>query len=65
MGHVSRARGTAGERIPRHRPRAPPSAIGHGGSAHARWSWYGGSARCDGIGLPTSTADWRASREEG
>ena len=24
-----------------------------------------GSIRCDGIGLPTSTAYWRASREEG
>eukprot|EP00966_Prymnesium_polylepis_P071553 1662023-Prymnesium_polylepis.1 len=31
----------------------------------ARWSWCGGSIRCDGIGLPTSTAYWWASREEG
>eukprot|EP00966_Prymnesium_polylepis_P295340 6820143-Prymnesium_polylepis.1 len=27
--------------------------------------WVGGSARCAGKGLPTSTAYWRASREEG
>jgi hypothetical protein len=27
--HTTRARGTAGPRITRHRPRAPPSAIGH------------------------------------
>ena len=27
--------------------------------------WVGGSAKCAGTGLPTSTAYWRASREEG
>ena len=38
------------------------------GSFFFLWAWrpwVGGSAKCAGTGLPTSTAYWRASREEG